>query len=780
MKVLYITDTHLTPKAPESRIDNYEITTYRKMLEIKEIIKKYNVDILIHGGDMFHSAKISLKYAGIIGQILKSYGIPIYVVPGNHDIFGYNCSTVYQTVLGLFERLGIVNILSRDNSALINVGNCTLSLEGQEYYPNIDKGNMDDFRIENRLADYKILVYHGMLLDKPFLENVPHTLIKDVQTDADLVLAGHYHPGFKAQINDGTFYMNPGSVLRVECSRLDMPKVALFTFEEKNGNIVPSCKYIYLSSAAEREYVFDITKKEEKAVATSQIQILKNEIDNLSINQKPVNFNNIMNDIATQLNYTQEDKDLANQFVSSAHQNILDVDLFANGYVDKSNPIYIKEVEIKNFQSHKHTVLNFCNGLNVINGESGKGKSAILRAIAWCVYGEPRGNNFIRTGTKKCSVKLTFSDNSSIERSRTLKGSSKYIVTDVNGNSQEYSGFGNNIPIDVINQHQMPVVHLGKDFTAKLNYSSQIEPPFLIGQTNSIKAEAIGRLIGTNIYDDAVKECKSKILNIKKEISIREQNLNMSKDNLSKYDNLDKLKLYIDFIKACKSVIDKKASDNNKLTNLDNNRNALLSNYDNTKKLIKHYNDILNKSSLNEQINILLQKTNELYIKFDKVTQLNNKLLSLKAQKEETINKIKSLTIDITDDDLNKQLNLINSTKAMVDCYNKISSLTIKQNNIINRLNNLQLSKDTDDIMQNVYNKLTSLKEIHDLYIRKITLNNQEESYNNNLKSFEENIKSIEKENISLKKKLIDSGIEKEKCPLCGSPLTINHIFNEE
>ena len=168
------------------------------------------------------------------------------------------------------------------------------------------------------------------------------------------------------------------------------------------------------------------------------------------------------------------------------------------------------------------------------------------------------------------------------------------------------------------------------------------------------------------------------------------------------------------------------------------------------------------------------------FIKFDKVTQLNNKLLSLKAQKEETINKIKSLTIDITDDDLNKQLNLINSTKAMVDCYNKISSLTIKQNNIINRLNNLQLSKDTDDIMQNVYNKLTSLKEIHDLYIRKITLNNQEESYNNNLKSFEENIKSIEKENISLKKKLIDSGIEKEKCPLCGSPLTINHIFNEE
>ena len=102
MKILFMTDTHLTAKSPQSRTDIYEITTLKKFTEIGHIIKNNNVDLVIHGGDMFHTAKVSLRYAGHIAEIIKSWGVPVHVVPGNHDLYGYNLSTIDQTILGLY------------------------------------------------------------------------------------------------------------------------------------------------------------------------------------------------------------------------------------------------------------------------------------------------------------------------------------------------------------------------------------------------------------------------------------------------------------------------------------------------------------------------------------------------------------------------------------------------------------------------------------------------------------------------------------------------------
>lgn len=84
-KIAYITDSHNTSKIPNSRTDNYPVTVMNKFMEVGKILKDEKVDMLIHGGDLNHTAKISLSLAGSIGQILKSYNVPIYVVPGNHD-----------------------------------------------------------------------------------------------------------------------------------------------------------------------------------------------------------------------------------------------------------------------------------------------------------------------------------------------------------------------------------------------------------------------------------------------------------------------------------------------------------------------------------------------------------------------------------------------------------------------------------------------------------------------------------------------------------------------
>ena len=65
---------------------------------------------------------------------------------------------------------------------------------------------------------------------------------------------------------------------------------------------------------------------------------------------------------------------------------------------------YIKRVTLENFQSHKHSVIDFDEQLNVIVGPSDSGKSAIIRGIKWVLYNEPTGDYFIKEGSTECSV----------------------------------------------------------------------------------------------------------------------------------------------------------------------------------------------------------------------------------------------------------------------------------------------------------------------------------------------------------------------------------------
>ena len=53
MRILFFTDTHIRGTNPQNRKDNFPETLYLKMEEVFDIAKKNNVDILLHGGDIF-------------------------------------------------------------------------------------------------------------------------------------------------------------------------------------------------------------------------------------------------------------------------------------------------------------------------------------------------------------------------------------------------------------------------------------------------------------------------------------------------------------------------------------------------------------------------------------------------------------------------------------------------------------------------------------------------------------------------------------------------------
>ncbi len=67
----------------------------------------------------------------------------------------------------------------------------------------------------------------------------------------------------------------------------------------------------------------------------------------------------------------------------------------------------LKTIYIKNFATIDYLEINFCEGLNVLSGETGAGKSIIIESINF-LFGKTKGADIIRTGEKEGSVSAVF------------------------------------------------------------------------------------------------------------------------------------------------------------------------------------------------------------------------------------------------------------------------------------------------------------------------------------------------------------------------------------
>ena len=74
---------------------------------------------------------------------------------------------------------------------------------------------------------------------------------------------------------------------------------------------------------------------------------------------------------------------------------------------------YIASIELVDFQIHKELKVDFTDGINVLIGASGKGKSCIRRAIEWCLFNKSI-DGIRREGSKKTSVKITLANELSL------------------------------------------------------------------------------------------------------------------------------------------------------------------------------------------------------------------------------------------------------------------------------------------------------------------------------------------------------------------------------
>ena len=789
MKILHITDSHGTVKSPEGRIDIYYLSFLKKMYELKYVIKNNDIKLIIHTGDLFHSPRVSDRFAGQLAEIIKSYNIPMYVIPGNHDIDGYNINTLDQTKLGLLYKAGVIKELDRNHPIQLKAlkENLYINVSGQEYYKDIDSGNMSDFEMQsnNTNANFNILGIHCYLCDKPQNPNIRHTLCKNIVTDADVILSGHFHESFEYHSSDFSVY-NPGSLMRVEQNEYNkkhIPQYGILEITNNNGIVSHTYTMHNFRIAEPSDKVFDYNVKALKKRTLISLENFKNSISNTNFNNNlNMSIENIINDVSKNLSVTKEIVDKSVDIYKDALNNSPDKLEIQQGFISDIGRKVIKKVEIENFQSHKNTTIEFKDGLNTIIGESNSGKTSILRAIRWCLDNDPKGSDFITTGKDNCSVTVVFDDGTSITRKRTRNESGTYDVigktvhpdgTVVKWN-QTYKGFANNLPVEIMNIHQMPKVSLTKDICTHLNMMSQLDGPFLITESPQVKAAIIGRLTGTQVIDLGIKETNKNILNNSKTIKTYTQEKDDREKELLKYKHLQFYEQYINLFTSLHKYCESKVNDINIMQKSFNdslqisaNINNITSDIDNIQKSIYVYQTM---------IHIKQYIINQLIL-IDLYNKLNDAIKNINSIQKQ----IKWLRIIISFKSFIDSFNIkMLSYSQLQSGYSKLTSLD-KQISDNLYLNN-NLTKDIDIIskansnlnsiykyLQTLYQNVYSIKDIYDKYTMRN--NNAKQQYDiiAQLDSDVNNITSQLNSFIDQQKQLIK---DNDICPCCGQKIT--------
>lgn len=245
---------------------------------------------------------------------------------------------------------------------------------------------------------------------------------------------------------------------------------------------------------------------------------------------------------------------------------------------------FFTKVIIENFQSHERTELELDSGINVIVGQSDKGKSAIIRAIKWVLQNEPKGSDFVRHGTDFCRVTIETSDGYRITRLK-KKNKNIYIVQDPAGRVQKFENFGNEIPEEVLQATGVRKIKIDADKDFALNISEQLDPPFLLSETGSVKAKTIGSIVKTHLIDAAERDLQRDILNLSGEVKEINAQIEEIDRELLNYGNIveqgkiiEKMDQLIQKLQDINAVAEKLQYLNRRLVGIDQEikRNAII------------------------------------------------------------------------------------------------------------------------------------------------------------------------------------------------------------
>src|SRR3989344_700488 len=284
----------------------------------------------------------------------------------------------------------------------------------------------------------------------------------------------------------------------------------------------------------------------------------------------------------------------------------------------------LKKLKIKNIRSYKDQEIKFPAGSTLLMGDIGSGKTSILLAIEFALFGlQPgqKGNSLLRCNETEAGVYLEFEvgeDNVIIERGITKSGKS-VTQTDVaiTINNDRYEGSVTEIKNKILSLLSYP-----PEFAKKTNdlyrytvYTPQEEMKQIIMESSEARLNTLRHVFGIDKYKRIEENIDILTARIRQEIRIKEAEIgNVEQKNLLLMERKNSLLLQQDkIVQIEKELIEfqkikaEKQLEIEELTKKMNEKNKLENEKDKSELTLETKKDLLNSSqreikNLNEQI----------------------------------------------------------------------------------------------------------------------------------------------------------------------------------
>jgi DNA repair protein SbcC/Rad50 len=393
-----------------------------------------------------------------------------------------------------------------------------------------------------------------------------------------------------------------------------------------------------------------------------------------------------------------------------------------------------QEINIKNFQSHKETKIQFENGVNVLVGSSDQGKSAILRAMLWAINNRPLGTDDIvshwaRDNKNKIadtmSVKIK-TENGIVTRKRTAE-SNEYILKDNANNQKTFEAVNKDVPKDISDFFKLTDV----------NIQQQHDAPFLLSASASDVAKYFNKIVRLDVIDTVLGNVESERRDINKKIKETENEKKSFEKQLEDFDWIEKAVLLADKIK----IID------DRINELDDGWQVIdaeVKDYLIQKNFLKDFPDI-------KTAKLFIEKIESINIDYDLLSEL-----------EKSIEKYREANRDRKIYEMVKGGNALIEKIDLFDSAIKVANgeLVVLQDEINLYFENKKISEMGFD-KKHALNLIKEIESIQPDYILLRELNTQVNEYIQNKEIIKKSDIDIEQ----LKKQLPD------ECPICGKSM---------
>ena len=181
----------------------------------------------------------------------------------------------------------------------------------------------------------------------------------------------------------------------------------------------------------------------------------------------------------------------------------------------------IKRLVLDNFISHEHTEIHFTQGVNVILGHNGAGKSSIIEAIKLVLMDRYRGRyiqDLVKRGKKKSSVEMEFS----------LGGKDYTILRTINIGKASQKGdallrCGDEViaqTIKGVSDAMAEILHIRKDVVMNSVFVEQGQIDSLISSERAEREKTFSSILSLDTLSDCAASIKEMISSVSHDMEI--------------------------------------------------------------------------------------------------------------------------------------------------------------------------------------------------------------------------------------------------------------------